>query len=54
MALNNITYTGVSKQNYPMWKKRLENQIEDLCKDLDGVIELNKGNKLKKKLSDQL
>ena len=37
-----------------MWKKRLENQIKDLCKDLDRVIELSKGNKLKKKHSDQL
>ena len=37
-----------------MWKKRLEDQIKDLCKDLDRVIELSKGNKLKKKHSDQL
>ena len=37
-----------------MWKKRLENQIQDLCKDLDRMIELSKGNKLKKKHSDQL
>ena len=37
-----------------MWKKRLENQIKDLCKDLDRVIELSKGNRLKKKHSDQL
>ena len=37
-----------------MWKKRLENQIKDLCKDLDRVIELSKGNKLKKKHSDEL
>ena len=37
-----------------MWKKRLENQIKDLCKDLDRVIELSKGSKPKKKHSDQL
>ena len=22
------------QKSYPMWKKRLENQIKDLCKDL--------------------
>ena len=42
------------QKNYPMWKKRIENQIQDLCKDLDRMIELSKGNKLKKKHSDQL
>ena len=34
-----------------MWKNRLENQVKDLCKDLDRVIELSKGRKLKKKHS---
>ena len=29
-------------------------EVEDLCKDLDRMIELRKGNKLKKKHSDQL
>ena len=29
-------------------------KIKDLCKDLDCVIELSKGNKFKKKHSDQL
>ena len=29
-------------------------EVEDLCKDLDSVIGLPKGNKLKKKHSDQL
>ena len=67
-ALNKVTYCGgiiTSKllgvknskgkqKNYPMWKKRLENQIKDLCKDLDRVIELSKGNTLKRKHSDQL
>ena len=43
-----------NQKNYPMWKKRLENQIIDLCKDLDRVIELSKAKKLKKKHSDQL
>ena len=42
------------RQNYPMWKKRLENQIMDLCKDHDRVTELSKGSKLKKKHSYQL
>ena len=42
------------QKNYPMWKKRLENQIKDLCKDLDCVIELSKGNTLKRKHSDLL
>ena len=42
------------QKNYPMWKKRLESQIKDLCKDLHRVRELSKGNKLKKKHSDQL
>ena len=42
------------QKNYPMWKKRLENQINELCKDLDRVVEPSKGNKLKKKHSDQL
>ena len=37
-----------------MWKKRIENQIKDLCKDLDRMIELSKENKLKKKHYDQL
>ena len=37
-----------------MWKKRIENQIKDLCKDLDCMIELTKENKLKKKRYDQL
>ena len=41
-------------KNYPMQKKRLENQIRDICKDLDPMIKLSKGNKLKKKHSDQL
>ena len=43
-----------NQKNYPMWKKRLENQIIDLCKDLDRVIELSKAKKLRKKHSDQL
>ena len=43
-----------NQKNYPMWKKRLENQIIDLCKDLDRVIELSKVKKLRKKHSDQL
>ena len=30
------------QKNYLMWKKRIENQIKDLCKDLDCVIELSK------------
>ena len=42
------------QKNNPMQKKRLENQIKDICKDLDPMIELSKGNKLKKKHSDQL
>ena len=37
------------QKSYPMWKKRLENQIKDLCKDLDRVIELSKGIRLKRK-----
>ena len=41
-------------KNYLMWKKRLENQIKDLCEYLDCVRELSKGNKLKKKHSGQL
>ena len=59
-TLNNVMYCGgiissellgvknskVKQKNYPMWKKRLGNQIKDLCKDLDRVIELSKGNKL--------
>ena len=36
------------ENNYLMWKKRLEKQIKDQCKDLDCVIEL--GNKKKKSL----
>ena len=43
-----------NQKNYPMWKKRLENQIIDLCKDLDRVIELSKAKKLRKKHPDQL
>ena len=42
------------QNNYPIWKKRLENQMNDLCKDLDSLIELIKGNKLAKNHSDQL
>ena len=43
---------GKSKQkNYPTWKTRLENKVKDLCKDLDRVIGLSKGNNLKKKHS---
>ena len=30
------------QKNYSMWKKRIENQIKDLCKDLDRVIGLSK------------
>ena len=43
-----------NQKNHPMWKKRLENQIIDLCKDLDRAIELSTAKKLKKKHSDQL
>ena len=43
-----------NQNNYLMWKKRLENQIKDLCRDLDHVVELSKGNEFKKKHSDQL
>ena len=32
---------GIQK-NYPIWKKGLENQIKDLCKNLDHVIKLRK------------
>ena len=42
------------QKNYLMWKRRLENQIKYLCKDFDHVIELSKGNKLKKKHSNHL
>ena len=42
------------QKNYMIWKKRLENQIKDLCKDLDHVVELSKGSKLKKKHCDKL
>ena len=49
-----VTNRKNKQKNYPMWKKRLENQIKDLCKDPDRVIELSKGNKLKRKHSDQL
>ena len=34
------------QKNYPTWKKRLEDQFKDLCKDLDRTIELSKGYKL--------
>ena len=42
------------QMNYAMCKKRLENEIKDLCKDFDCVIELSKGYKLKKKHFDHL
>ena len=37
-----------------MWQKGLENHIIDLYQDLYRLIELSKGNKLKKTHSDQL
>ena len=42
------------QKNYPLRKKILKNQIKDLYKDLDRVIGLSKGSKLKKKYSHQL
>ena len=49
-----VKSTKGKQKNYPMWKKRLENQVKDLCKDIDRVMELSKGDKLKKEHSDQL
>ena len=54
LELLDVKISKDKQKNYPMWKERLENQIKDLCKDLERVIELSKENMLKRKPSDQL
>ena len=54
LVLLDVKTSKYKQKNYPMWKKILENQIKDLYKDLDRVVGLSKGSKLKKKYSHQL
>ena len=42
LELLSVKNSKDKQKNYSMWKKRIENQIKDLCKDLDRVIGLSK------------
>ena len=42
LELLSVKNSKDKQKNYSVWKKRIENQIKDLCKDLDRVIELSK------------
>ena len=43
-----------SKQAEPMWKRRIENQIRLLRKDLSSIEELKKGRKIKARYKEEL
>ena len=42
------------KQDEPMWKRRIENQIKQLRKDLSRIEELKKGKKIKARFEEEL
>ena len=42
------------KQAEPMWKRRIENQIRQLRKDLSRIEELKKGRKIKARYEEEL
>ena len=42
LELLSVKNSKDKQKNYSMWKKRIENQIKDLYKDLDRVIGLSK------------
>ena len=49
-----LRFTRKKSQGEPMWKRRLQEQVKHLRKDLSRVEELRKGRTIKTRFQEQL